>query len=246
MPNGVNNTMKNMSMNRLKNIYSQTNRTDRILYILCGVAIIVLVFYWGYYGYSKYQEMRRYNTQVVDYVNFVTNRRVRPVSVYGSKVGNQLSTNFWLRINNVPSQLQASQLLFTVRNMMSSPFISVTLGDKMQFNNLNMMIATSVGSGGSSTETCSIPNIPPYTWVNISYVVNNRNIDVYMNGKLVKSCLLNGIPLFPNHTIYQVVMGNQERSVIDCDIALFQYYGLLLSPDDVYNLSQQAPILTTP
>jgi hypothetical protein len=241
MPNGMN-TGRNLSLNKFKNIYNQTNTTDRIIYIISAVAIIGIVIYWVYYGYSKYEEMKKYTTLVTNYVNFVTNTRVRPVSVYGSKAGNQLSTSFWLKINNVPSQMQASQQLYTIRNMSTQPFISVELGDNQRFNNLNLLISTSVGT---NPEICSIPNIPPYTWVHFSYVINNRNIDVYMNGKLIKSCLLNGIPLFPEHTVYQVAVGKQERGIIDCDLAIFQYYGRILSPNDIYNLSQQAPILTT-
>jgi hypothetical protein len=180
-------------------------------------------------------------------VNFTINNRVRPVSVYGSKTGNQLSTSFWLRINNVPSQMQASQQVYTVRNVGGGdqPFITVQLGDDKRFNNLNLNILTTKSNETQTLpETCTVANIPPYTWIHVSYVLNNRNIDVYINGKLIKSCLLAGIPLYPNHTIYQVSVGTQQRGVIDCDLALFQYYGKLLSPDDIYNLSQQAPILT--
>jgi hypothetical protein len=232
MPNG------NIGVNRLKNIYNQTNTTDRIIYMASIVIILVIVIYWGYYGYSKYRDMKKYTSLITNYVNFVTNSRVRPVSVYGSKVGNQLSTSFWLKINNVPSQMQASQQLYSINNLSNQPFISVILGDTTAFNNLNIYIKTNVGN----SEACLIPNIPPYTWIHVSYVVNNRNIDVYVNGKLVKSCLLNGIPIFPDHSIYQVTVGNQLRGVIDCDIATFQYYGRLLSLNDVYSLSQQAPI----
>ena len=234
MPNG------NIGVNRLKNIYNQTNTTDRIIYMASIVIILVIVIYWGYYGYMKYSEMKKYTSLITNYVNFVTNSRVRPVSVYGSKVGNQLSTSFWLKINNVPSQMQASQQLYSIRNLSNQPFIIVNLGDNRSFNNLNLIVKTT----SEKSEICSIPNISPYTWIHVSYVVNNRNVDVYINGKLVKSCLLNGIPLFPDHSIYQVTVGNQLRGVIDCDIATFQYYGRLLSPNDIYSLSQQAPIFT--
>lgn len=41
---------------------------------------------------------------------------------------------------------------------------------------------------------CEIPNIPIQQWVAVAITIDTKNLDVYLNGKLVKSCLLSGIP----------------------------------------------------
>jgi hypothetical protein len=41
---------------------------------------------------------------------------------------------------------------------------------------------------------CEVPNIPLQKWVSINVSVSTRNLDVYVDGNLSKSCLLSGIP----------------------------------------------------
>ena len=52
------------------------------------------------------------------------------------------------------------------------------------------------GHSGSTDDVfiCEVPNIPLQTWVAVSVTVNSRNLDVYLNGNLVKSCLMTGVP----------------------------------------------------
>lgn len=51
--------------------------------------------------------------------------------------------------------------------------------------------------GGSATGdsfTCKVENIPLQSWFAVSITVFQRNLDIYLNGKLVKSCVLPGVP----------------------------------------------------
>jgi len=41
---------------------------------------------------------------------------------------------------------------------------------------------------------CSVPNIPLQTWFSVSVTSFGRNLDIYIDGKLVKSCFLTGVP----------------------------------------------------
>jgi len=41
---------------------------------------------------------------------------------------------------------------------------------------------------------CEVPDIPLQSWISVSVTVFSRNLDIYINGKLVKSCLLSGVP----------------------------------------------------
>lgn len=51
-------------------------------------------------------------------------------------------------------------------------------------------------SGGATGDsfTCSVENIPLQAWFAVSVTVFQRNLDIYLNGKLVKSCILPGVP----------------------------------------------------
>jgi len=52
------------------------------------------------------------------------------------------------------------------------------------------------GHSGSSDDVfvCEVPNIPLQTWFSVSVTVFGRNMDIYIDGKLVKSCFLSGVP----------------------------------------------------
>jgi hypothetical protein len=49
-------------------------------------------------------------------------------------------------------------------------------------------------SGQDDVFVCEVPNIPLQSWFSFSMSVFGRNLDVYIDGKLVKSCLLPGVP----------------------------------------------------
>lgn len=49
-------------------------------------------------------------------------------------------------------------------------------------------------SGTGDSFTCSVENIPLQSWFAVSVTVFQRNLDIYINGRLVKSCVLPGIP----------------------------------------------------
>jgi hypothetical protein len=77
-------------------------------------------------------------------------------------------------------------------------------------NSLNVTVSiypASSGAGSSSAPgaandasatgdsyTCTVENVPLQTWFAVSVTVFQRNLDVYINGKLVKSCVLPGVP----------------------------------------------------
>ena len=55
---------------------------------------------------------------------------------------------------------------------------------------------TPSGSGQSDLDvfTCEVANIPLQSWFSVGLTVFSRNLDIYIDGKLVKSCLLTGVP----------------------------------------------------
>jgi hypothetical protein len=52
------------------------------------------------------------------------------------------------------------------------------------------------GHAGSTDDVfvCEVPDVPLQKWFAVSVTVFGRNLDVYIDGKLVKSCFLSGVP----------------------------------------------------
>ena len=107
-------------------------------------------------------------------------------------------------------------------------------------NSLKVVTSTSVAE---SVESCDIQNIPLMTWVNIVYVLNNRTVDIYINGKLERSCALRGIPTITNDPVF-ITSGSPQAGFYG-KISKTQYFTKALLPNEVANIYQQGPLGTT-
>ena len=65
-------------------------------------------------------------------------------------------------------------------------------------NNLTVQLTCYNAISGSDEQTvihsCAVPNIPLQKWTHLLISVYGRSMDVYMDGKLVKTCMLPGVP----------------------------------------------------
>ena len=61
-------------------------------------------------------------------------------------------------------------------------------------NDLHLRIALS-GTGATTYQTCTIKNIKLQKWVNITMSIYGNTVDLYLDGKLVKTCVLTAMPV---------------------------------------------------
>jgi len=83
-----------------------------------------------------------------------------------------------------------------------------------------------VSSTGDSF-TCSVENVPLQSWFSVSLTVFQRNLDIYINGRLVKSCVLPGIPKPAVGDVILADNGGFAGSI--CNV---NGYNVMLNPDD--------------
>jgi hypothetical protein len=105
-------------------------------------------------------------------------------------------------------------------------------------NTLNVQLSiypTSEAAGASvpsdsttgDSQTCSVENVPLQTWFSVSVTVFQRNMDIYINGRLVKSCVLNGVP---KPAVGDIILNDAGGfSGALCNV---NYYNGMLAPDD--------------
>jgi hypothetical protein len=90
--------------------------------------------------------------------------------------------------------------------------------------------AASASPGANSTGdsfTCSVENVPLQSWFALSVTVFQRNMDIYINGRLVKSCVLPGVPKPAVGDIILADNGGFSGSV--CNL---NWYNSMLTPED--------------
>jgi hypothetical protein len=90
--------------------------------------------------------------------------------------------------------------------------------------------AASADPGTSSTGdsfTCSVENVPLQSWFSVAVTVFQRNLDIYINGRLVKSCVLPGIPKPALGDVILADNGGFAGSI--CNV---NGYGTMLQPEN--------------
>lgn len=107
-------------------------------------------------------------------------------------------------------------------------------------NNIQVSISCYPGTDAGSTpttgktivHTCSVGNVPIQKWVNLLISVYGRSMDIYIDGKLVRTCLLPGVAsINANAKIYVTPMGG-----FDGWTSNFQYYPNSLNPQQAWNI----------
>ena len=111
-------------------------------------------------------------------------------------------------------------------------------------NNISVSLACFPGQDGSTDtpsgsnsviHTCVLANIPIQKWVNLVVSVYGRSMDLYIDGKLVRTCLLPGIANVNNNADIHVT----PNGGFDGWTAKLQYYPNSLNPQEVWNIYSQ-------
>lgn len=89
--------------------------------------------------------------------------------------------------------------------------------------------------GKTVVHTCSVSNVPIQKWVNLVVSVYGRSMDVYIDGKLVRTCLLPGVASVNNSSnIYVTPNGG-----FDGWTSKIQYYPNSINPQEAWNIYSQ-------
>ena len=90
----------------------------------------------------------------------------------------------------------------------------------------------------NSSQICDLPEVELQRWVNISVSVNGKTVDVYLNGKLARSCVL--------PTMFKVDAGGYSANLLAYggfggQISTTTMYDSALNPEEVYKNYMSGP-----
>ena len=92
--------------------------------------------------------------------------------------------------------------------------------------------STSTEQGRSIIHSCGVSNIPIQRWVNLILSVYGRTMDLYVDGKLVRTCLLPGIANINNNADIIVT----PAGGFDGWTSKLQYFPDTINPQDAWNI----------
>ena len=120
------------------------------------------------------------------------------IKSYTQITGNAESTDFtynmWIYVSDWNYKMGKDKIIIQRKNLNNDLFPEIKLASSSNDLLINMHVFSDVGTGSSTSQTtpagqCRVANIPLQKWTQISITVNNRALDTYIDGKLVKTCL---------------------------------------------------------
>jgi len=106
-------------------------------------------------------------------------------------------------------------------------------------NNVVIKLAcySTVDKKQTTPHECIVSNIPIQRWVNLAISVYGRTLDVYMNGKLVKTCVMPGIAKVNNNAdVFLTPNGG-----FDGWTSKFAYFPMAINPEDAWATYTKGP-----
>ena len=229
------------------------------LKIIIGVVIVVIILYliWTFFFTSVKVLM---SFQSANTLNCISGKSVAQSGL------NNYSFSVWTYINDWTGNYGSPKNIISIQKpQLIVGGNAVTLFQLYldpNKNDLHIYVKdVSVGNGQTSDDvssyqsssssqnmksTCSVTNFPVQSWVNISISVYNRAVDVYIDGKLVRTCSLANVAssIDSGSTIYiggsgsggnNKCSGGGELVGFTGYIASVLYNPDIISPQDAWN-----------
>jgi hypothetical protein len=202
-----------------------------VLLLIVTVVIIYLVF--NYFTNAKSVKLSgvKSGTQLTT---------VKASQLPSNKSSNNYAYSIWFYVNNWKYRLADKKILLNrTSNTLdgeSNPLITLAAYE----NNININVSTySLSSDKYSNPNdrdinheCTIRNFPLQKWVNLIVSLNSRTLDVYLDGKLIRTCLLPGVAkIDPAADIHITPNGGFSGQTSN-----LQYFAHPLNPQEAYNI----------
>lgn len=197
-----------------------------VMNIVIGIVVvllIILVIRWFFGSNNKLTSL---------------NDATQPIKISASDLAQSNASNYaysvWFYINDWSYRYGEPKIVLGRLDNDLKPSPSIVLG---AIEN-NLKVETTVypsahtGPNTASTHTCNVDNVPIQKWVNVIISLYGRTMDVYIDGKLVRTCVLPGVAKIDT-TAPIYVTPNGGFSGYTSNIA---YYANSLNPQEAYNI----------
>lgn len=147
---------------------------------------------------------------------------------------NNYSYSTWIYVNDWNYRFGEQKTILERKDITTGTSPSISLGAIQ--NNLIVSTAVYPSSGNASdapiNHSCNIPNVPLQKWVNITISLNGRTMDVYINGKLTRTCVLPGVAKVNSQAPVKITPGGGFSGWT----ARTSYYANSLTPQEAWNI----------
>jgi hypothetical protein len=231
-----------------------------IVFILIGVAIYYI------YRYFFSSDVIAYTTLINDITDAkIADASKQPAAITADKLpplyeGGEYSMSCWVYVNDWAYRRSQQKHIFEIGGSGENGFITLLVGLGPFKNKLMVRVHTASGTTGAgslptgATHTamnamqteagltddmpmCDLPELDMQRWVLVSVVLTGRICDVYLDGKLARSCTLPGFfRVDANYSAKALLQGGFGGYISNLTA-----YGYAMNPSDVYKMYMNGP-----
>tara|TARA_X000000950_G_scaffold274545_1_gene359779 strand:+ start:279 stop:1010 length:732 start_codon:yes stop_codon:yes gene_type:complete len=168
-----------------------------------------------------------------------------PANKLPKSPANDFAYSIWIYVEDWNYKYGEEKIIF--RRMITGGKNSPMVSFDANKNNLKVHVETYSGGGqGGESKDCIVDNIPLQKWTHLVVTTYNNTIDTYLDGKLVKSCLLQGVPNVKADSPLMLTPKNGTGGDKDLPgfggyVRQFQYFSKTLNPREVYEIYKLGP-----
>ncbi len=254
-------------MNNLVNNSLNTNsNTGKVTILLIALGIILLIFvgimvYINYMKYNQYKIQDFVEEELLDKLHNCKNNllSIPANKIPSSSLGNEYSLNMWLYINDFNYRYDETKYVLmkgSTNKDRDGHYYATNPGIYLDEEKNDLIINIELQSGTRAEDDsnspspsdevlfakCVVSNIPLQRWVCLNLSLYNNIMDVYIDGKLYKSCIFNGFPKPNNEPMY---FGFDKG--FDGYVSRITWANKNLSPQEIFSRYEKGPkILENP
>jgi len=101
----------------------------------------------------------------------------------------------------------------------------------------------------SKGSTCDVKELPMQKWINVCTVMNGKTLDIYLDGKLVKTCIYRNfykVDQAGEGPVLHYLQGGGTNQGFDGYFSRLQVFNTSLTPDDIYKNYMAGPSGSSP
>ena len=199
--------------------------------ILLGVIVIVILYLvW------KYVFADDTNQSLSMGGSAKTKRTIAASSLPGNPASVDFTFSIWIYVDNWQYKYSKPKIIFRRANSTSNT-LSPSIALAPSTNDLDISLTTFSNTGTGNVDSWSIQNIPIQKWCSIIFATNNRTVDTYIDGKLVNTHVLSGVPKMDKTANIEMT----PEGGFSGATSKFRYFSRTISPREAYEIYREGP-----
>ena len=233
-----------MMMGNVQNAAKNTSTTQKIVLAV----VLILIFYFIYVTFIKTEDNKMLlKLHPAKQSKVILKDNIPAITTSDYTIAVWIFINDW-NYNYGAKKNVLSRFFTDMKEADASkrmkPAPSFTLGSHT--NDLSVEIAYFPEQGSSNTpsqiHTCTIRGLPLQRWCCVTMTINNRVLDLYLDGKLTKTCMIPGVPqsgISSDMHISDITITDPKIPGFSGFLSDLRVYKYAINPRQAYNLYKQ-------